>query len=103
MTMKKRLTLMPILLVFLSAPARAEDCVAAYESSARPYMLIVNDILTYKVMFDNYDRLCSANYPQQIAALQPEADKLRAQVRLDAADAASVIKRLFRDTLPQQV
>jgi hypothetical protein len=104
MTMKNRLFLMPILLLLLSAaPARAEDCAAAYESSARPYMQIVNDILTYKVMFDNYDRLCSATYPKAIAALQPDADRLREQVKQDAGDAAAVVRRLFRETLPRQV
>lgn len=87
----------------LSCPARADDCAAAWEQSARPYALIARDVLTYKAMFDNYDRLCSKNYPDEINALQPDADHLRAQVKKDAADAQAVMKLLFRDVLPQQV
>jgi len=90
-------------LLALSVPARAEDCAAAWEQSARPYALIARDVLTYKAMFDNYDRLCSKHYPDEIKALQPDADRLRMQVKKDASDAQAVMKLLFRDVLPQQV
>ncbi len=92
-----------MLLIFLATPADANDCTAVWEQSARPYALIARDVLTYKAMFDNYDRLCSKNYPDEIKALQPDADRLRAQVKKDASDAQAVIKLLFRDVLPQQV
>jgi hypothetical protein len=99
-----RVAAIALLLLFLSpVPAYADNCAAAWEQSARPYALIARDVLTYGAMFDNYDRLCSKNYPDEIKALQPDADRLRAQVKKDASDAQAVMKLLFRDVLPQQV
>ncbi len=95
-----------IFLLILPAPLRAEDkpdCIRAYEEAAHPYWLIVSDILRFKTMFDNYDRLCSTHYPDHIAALQPASDKLRTQTERDVENAGRVIDILFDDTLPGTV
>lgn len=94
-----------LFLIFPAAPRAEEapDCIKAYEQAAHPYWLIVNDILRFKTMFDNYDRLCSTYYPDQIAALQPASDTLRAQTDRDIKNAERVIRILFDDRLPDAV
>lgn len=95
------------LFLILPASVRAEDekpdCLKAYEQAIHPYWLIVKDILHFKSMFDNYDRLCSLHYPDDIAALQPASDTLRAQTERDVKNAEAVIRTLFKDVLPGTV
>lgn len=109
MSMTGKTILIAALALFftLPAPSRAAednaDCLTAYEQAIHPYWLIVNDILRFKTMFDNYDRLCSLHYPDDIAALQPASDTLRAQTDRDVKNAEIVIKTLFKDILPDTV
>jgi hypothetical protein len=94
------------LFFLLPAATRAEgdiDCVKAYEQAVHPTWLIVSDILRFKTMFDNYDHLCTTYYPDDIAALQPASDILRAQTNRDVKNAERVIRVLFNDALPDAV
>lgn len=92
------------LLIACPAPSRAEEsCLKAYESAAQDYWLIVNDMLTFKVMFDEYDRLCTQYYPEQIEALQPSADLLRKTVKEDIGRVDDVMEKIFTDVLPSGV
>jgi len=94
-------------LLLAAIPAKAahasEDCLVAYETAAQEYWMIVNDMLTFKVMFDEYDRLCSEHYPEQVEALQPEADLLRKQIQADIESAKDVAAFIFDETLPSAV
>jgi hypothetical protein len=81
----------------------APDCLKAYEQAAHPYWLIVSDVLRFKTMFDNYDRLCTQHYPDDIAALQPAADTLRQQTNQDVQNAEAAIKSIFSNSLPGMV
>lgn len=88
----------------LSAPARAaEDCVAAYEKAASPYRTITGDIMKFKAMYDDYDRLCRLHYPDDIAALQPVADALRDQTDRDLKNTTAAMAMIFDDALPKTV
>lgn len=94
------------MLLFPATPqARAAEssCVKAYEAAIHPYWLIASDMLRFKTMFDNYDRLCSTHHADAIAALQPDADLLRAQVAADVKKVETVLARVFEDHLPAAV
>ena len=87
-----------------ATPARAsEGCVVAYEKEADKYWSIVSDIMKFKAMFDDYDRLCQAHYPEEIAALQPAADLLRAETDRDFKNTKSAMSHIFDETLPHRV
>ncbi|MDB5491317.1 MAG: hypothetical protein JWO78_1166 [Micavibrio sp.] len=97
---------MTVAAFFLSAsPARAEEplCSTAYQNAAENYWRIVSDMTQYKAIFDNYDSLCQQYYPDEIARLQPEADRLRDQIASDMKDAPRVITEIFNTILPEQV
>lgn len=84
--------------------ARADNaCVAEYETAAMPYWRIATDMAMFKAMFDDYDRLCTAHYPDEIAALQPDADRLRNQVDADIKSTRRVMSDIFADVLPKDV
>lgn len=88
----------------LAQPAGAsEGCAVAYEKEADKYWSIVGDIMKFKAMFDDYDRLCQAHYPEEIAALQPAADLLRAETDRDLKNTKAAMTRIFDETLPQRV
>lgn len=74
-----------------------------YERAAQPYWRIASDMMVFKSMFDDYDRLCTRYYPDDIAALQPGADALRAQTTADIKNASLVMDRVFDDVLPGDV
>lgn len=85
-------------------PARAdESCQAAYESAADQYWTIIGDIMQFKVMFDDYDRLCQKYYPDDIAALQPAADRLRQQTNQEIQNTKTAMNRIFDTVLPDNV
>jgi hypothetical protein len=93
-----------ILLCAFAYPARAEEnCAAVYEKEADKYWSIVSDIMKFKAMFDDYDRLCQAHYPEEIAALQPAADLLRAETDRDLKNTKAAMTRIFDGTLPTRV
>ncbi|MGZ9109426.1 MAG: hypothetical protein ACXW4B_11470 [Micavibrio sp.] len=79
------------------------DCVAAYEKAAAPYRMITGDIMKFKAMYDDYDRLCRLHYPDDIAALQPIADDLRNQTDRDLENTHSAMAMIFDDALPKMV
>lgn len=85
------------------AAADNTDCIKAYERAVAPYWSIANDILTFKSMFDDYDRICTRHAPEVIESLQPRADKLRAQTDADIVNAQKVIRHAFAETLPGRV
>lgn len=100
---QKTLLIASLALVFcpFSHPQAEEtprSCIKAYEEAAGPYWLIVSDILRFKTMFDNYDRLCSTYYPDDIAALEPASGLLRAQTTRDVKNAERIVDLLFKDT-----
>ncbi len=105
--MKKNSVLTIVILAALCLPAqiaRAEpQCVREYEEKSLNYWRIVDDMLQLRVMFDNYDRLCSRYYPDEITALQDSADLLRGQVAADIKNVDRVIGTVFDDVLPQKV
>ena len=81
----------------------APECIAEYEQAAQPYWRIASDIVTFKSMFDDYDRLCTRHYPDDIAALQPMADTLRSRTDTDVTNITPVMNSVFQDTLPGAV
>lgn len=81
----------------------AGDCLNDYERAAQPYWRIASDMMVFKSMFDDYDRLCTRYYPDDIANLQPAADTLRAQTDADIKNASLVMNRIFDDVLPGDV
>ena len=92
------------LALLLPAPARgAQTCVQSYEKAAGAYRTIIGDIMKFKAMFDDYDRLCRLYYPDEIAALQPFADHLRDQTGRDLENTAVVMAMIFDDVLPKAV
>jgi hypothetical protein len=90
-------------ILILPAPATAQDCIRAYEAAATPYWRIAHDIQTFRAMFNDYDRLCSQHFPDAVNALQPRADRLRAQVQADFERTPKIIRHLFAHTLPHTV
>ena len=85
--------------------ARAEtpSCSVSYEDAADQYWSIIADIMQFKALFDDYDRLCRLHYPAEIEALQPSADLLRAQTDRDLANTKKAMIYIFDDILPQTV
>jgi len=93
-----------LLMLLLPAPAQAaESCAAQYEKAAGAYRTITGDIMKFKAMFDDYDRLCRLYYPDDIAALQPAADHLRDQTGRDLKNMETAMAMIFDDALPQAV
>jgi hypothetical protein len=93
-----------ILLCAFAYPARAEEnCAAVYEKEADKYWSIVSDIMKFKAMFDDYDRLCQAHYPEEIAALQPAADLLRTETDRDLSNTKAAMTHIFDAVLPGAV
>lgn len=86
-----------------SVAAASADCIKAYERAVAPYWSIANDILTFKSMFDDYDRICTRHAPEVIESLQPRADRLRAQTDADIDNAKNVIRHVFAEILPGRV
>ena len=105
--MTKSGILIAALFMALLLPARdaraTPQCVKEYNDSSLDYWNIVNDMLQFKVMFDNYDRLCSRYYPDEIAALRSSADLLRRQVAIDMINADRVVSHIFDNTLSAKV
>lgn len=95
-----------LLACFAPSSAHAADavnCDVAYQNVAQDYWVIVNDMVQFKSMFDHYDRICTQHAPDQIAALQPTANQLRAQVKRDIDNARAVMNHLFDETFPTMV
>lgn len=103
----KRFLLILMTTAFLLPHAQSvqasEGCAVAYEREADKYWSIVSDIMKFKIMFDDYDRLCQAHYPEEIAALQPAADLLRAETDRDLKNTKAAMTRIFDETLPTRV
>ena len=100
-------TLLTTLFILTGSAAYAADpvvdCMDDYERAAQPYWRIASDMITFKSMFDDYDRLCTRYYPDDIADLQPAANTLRAQTDADIKNASLVMDRVFDDVLPGDV
>ena len=100
-----RILLFTLLILCLPAPhARAdESCQAEYERGADRYWTIIADIMQFKAVFDDYDRLCQLHYPDEIKALQPAADLLRAQTDRDIRNTKKAMTYIFDEILPRAV
>lgn len=98
---------MIVALLILCLPAslaRAdESCQPEYERAADQYWTIIADIMQFKAVFDDYDRLCQLHYPEDIEALQPAADLLRAQTDRDIRNTKKAMAYIFDEILPQSV
>lgn len=86
-----------------SAWAEESSCRGAYEDAADQYWPIIADIMQFKAVFDDYDRLCRLYYPEEIEALQPAADLLRDQTNREIARTEKAMQAIFDDILPQAV
>lgn len=86
-----------IILLLPFAPARADQpCVEDYERQALPYWSVVDDILSFKTMFDNYDGLCAGQ------PFGSETALLRERVSEDAASVVPVMRLVFEQVLPSR-
>lgn len=59
--------------------------------------------MQFKAVFDDYDRLCQLHYPDDIKALQPTADLLRAQTDRDIRNTKKAMTYIFDEILPRDV